>query len=110
MYRGTTPTNIFILPEEMNDASFDTLYITYQQRNKTVLEKTLDNIQRDGNVLTVKLTQAETLAFESGHCFSGAIDSSDVYIQIRAKLTDGTAMASELMKASVQQILKDGEI
>lgn len=48
MIRGTTPTHIFVLPEEMKDATFNALYITYQQRRKTVLEKTLDDVQRDG--------------------------------------------------------------
>ena len=104
MIRGTTPTHIFVLPEEMKETMFDALYITYQQRRKTVLEKTLDDVQRDGATLTVRLTQAETLAFGRG-CVT-----EPVYIQIRLKLDDGTAMASDLMKTSVQQILKEGEI
>lgn len=104
MIRGTTPTHIFVLPEEMKDASFAALYITYQQRRKTVLEKTLDDVQRDGTTLTVRLTQAETLAFGRGYV------TEPVYIQIRAKTVDGDALASDIIKISVEQILKDGEI
>ena len=104
MIRGTTPRHIFTLPDAMADVEFVALYITYQQRRKTVLEKTLDDVQRDGTTLTVHLTQTETLAFGRGYV------TEPVYIQIRLKLDDGTAMASDLMKTSVQQILKEGEI
>lgn len=104
MIRGTTPKHIFTLPDCMLDASFDALYITYQQRGMTVLEKTLDDAERNGTEIVVRLTQAETLQFTKGSIVE------PVYIQIRAKTVDGDALASDIIKIPVEQILKDGEI
>lgn len=104
MIRGTTPKHIFTLPDCMLDASFDALYITYQQRGMTVLEKTLDDVERIGTDIVVHLTQAETLEFAQGQ------KTEPVRIQIRARTDDGEAFASDIMEISVDQVLKDGEI
>lgn len=104
MIRGTTPRHIFTLPDTMADVEFAALYVTYMQRHNIVLEKTLADVQRDGVTLTVHLTQAETLAFERGNTVE------PVYIQIRAKTIDDDALASEIIKIPVEQILRDGEI
>lgn len=103
MIRGTTPRHIFTLPDAMADVEFAALYVTYKQHGKTVLEKSLDNINRDGRTISVQLTQTDTLAFKGG-----IADAAQ--IQIRLRTTDGTALASNIMRVSVGQILKDGEI
>lgn len=104
MYRGTTPTNVFKTAQNLSDA--DVVYITYKQAQKTVVEKTKQDIEfgTDGDMhtLTVKLTQADTLAFFK--------DLKTVEIQIRARYPDGTAIASEVVTASVSEVLKDGII
>ena len=104
MYRGTTPTNTFRTAQDLSDA--DVVYITYKQANKVIFEKAKDDITfgTDGNMhtLTVKLTQANTLAFFKG--------SKSVEIQIRARYPDGTAIASEVVTTSVSEVLKDGII
>ena len=107
MTRGTTPTHTFTLPDNLKTATLSALYITYAQRGKTVLEKTLSDVMINNGVITCTLTQADTLKFEvlDQHC-----GCDKVAIQVRMKTSDGTAMASDIMRISVQDILKDGEI
>jgi hypothetical protein len=104
MYRGTTPTNVFKTSQDLSDA--DVVFITYKQRNTTVIEKKKEDItfgtEDDLLTLTVKLTQAETLALDQ--------DARAVSIQIRARYPDGTAIASEVISTSVEEVLKDGII
>lgn len=103
MYRGTTPTNAFTTALDLSDA--DVIYITYKQDGAVVIEKTKDDItfgttDDDRYTLTIGLTQEETLAFST----------STVYIQIRARFSDGRVVASNVVPATVQQILKEGVI
>ena len=107
MTRGTTPTHTFTLPDDLTSATISALYITYAQGSKTVLEKTLSDVTINGGVITCTLTQADTLKFEvlDQHC-----GCDKVAIQVRMKTSDGTAMASDIMRIPVMDVLKDGEI
>ena len=107
MTRGTTPTHTFTLPDDLTSATISALYITYAQHGTTVLEKTLDDVTNNNGVLTCTLTQADTLKFEvlDQHC-----GCDKVNIQVRIKTSDGTAMASDIMRIPVMDVLKDGEI
>ena len=107
MTRGTTPTHTFTLPDNLKTATISALYITYAQRGTTVLEKTLSDVTINGGVIICTLTQAETLKFEvlDQHC-----GCDKVAIQVRLKTSDGTAMASDIMRIPVMDVLKDGEI
>lgn len=98
MYRGTTPTNIFNVDIDLTNA--EVIYITYKQQNKVVIEKTKDDITVTTETLTVKLTQDETLK----------LTEREVEIQIRARFSDGTALASNIIKTTANKILKDGVI
>jgi hypothetical protein len=99
MYRGTTPINKFIVTDiDLSDAV--AVYITYKQNGKTVIEKTMEDIEFEEGYLQVRLTQEETLKFKD-HV---------VYIQIRARFFDGSAIASNMIRTSVNNILKDGVI
>ena len=67
MYRGTTPTLTFTLPFEA--ATLDVLSIAFAQvvatRGKkpvVVLEKTLGDCELSGNVISLTLTEADTLS------------------------------------------------
>lgn len=102
MYRGTTPAHTFTTDTDLSEA--DVIYITYKQNGQIVLEKTkaditFDTVQQE-YTMTVGLSQAETLA----------LDDSQVAIQIRARFSDGRAIASNVISVPVRQILKDGEI
>ena len=97
MIRGTTPVIKLTLPEEID---WDVLYITFKQGDTNVLEKTLSDVEIDGKTIYLLLTQAETLAFDR---------SNVVWVQLRGKVGD-TAYASKVMRVSVSDILKGGEI
>lgn len=107
MTRGTTPTHTFTLPDDLKTATLSAVYITYAQRGKTVLEKTLSDVTINDGVIICTLTQADTLKFEvlDQHCGCDKVD-----VQVRLKTSDGVAMASDIMPVPIRDILKDGEI
>ena len=98
MKRGTTPTNTFKTNIDLTGA---TIFLTYSQRGRVVLEKTGDNLEITAEAIVTRLTQKDTLGFDA---------LQKVSIQIRYVFPDGTAGASNIMTASVGEILKDGEI
>ena len=98
MYRGTTPTNVFRTDVDLENASV--LFVRYKQNGKVVLEKSLEDVSVKKTLVTVNLTQKETLLFQDGI----------VTIQIRAKFPDNTAIASNLIRTTAEEIVKDGEI
>ena len=99
MRRGTTPTNIFETDTDLTEA--EAIYITYQQGGVILFEKTIEDIEVNPTDIRIHLTQEETLMFQS---------SKKVYMQIRAKFGDDSAIASQIMTASVDDILKGGVI
>ena len=103
MYRGTTPTHTFEADIDLSDA--DVMYITYSQGNKTRVEKSLDDedgsVSITDNVVTVTLTQKDTLAFR---------ENCEVRIQLRVGFADGSRIASNIIRTTADEILKEGEI
>ena len=99
--RGTTPTHSFTLPDELKNVELSALYITYRQGGKTVLEKTMEEASVEGGIITVRLTQDDTLAFQT---------EGEVQIQIRLRTAAGDALASEIIGVHVGRVLKDGVI
>lgn len=97
MRRGTTPTNTFAVDVDLTGA---TVFVSYEQDGKVVIEKTGTDVTVATNALTVTLTQADTLAFHPGR----------VCVQIRYVDQLGTADASNIMETTAERILKDGEI
>ena len=100
MRRGTTPTNTFSVPIDLSAA---TVYITYAQSGRTVIEKTGDDLTFDssaGHKIVGELSQQDTLAFKAGA----------VEIQIRAVFETGEALASNIISTTFDRILKGGEI
>lgn len=98
MKRGTTPTNTFKTNIDLTGA---TVFLTYSQRGRVVLEKTGEDLEISAEAIVTRLTQKDTLGFDA---------LQKVSIQIRYVFPDGTAGASNIMTASVGEILKDGEI
>ena len=97
--KGCTVGNTFTVPFTKDEV--EVLYITYQQRGKTIVEKNLDDCIFGDNFVSTGLTQEETLMFES---------LIRVNIQIRARLKDGTVTKSNIIETDVDKILKDGVI
>lgn len=115
MRRGTTPTHCFKVKlslENLTDA-----YVTYSQYGKPVVEKSLADeaieVDVENSTLSTKLSQEDTLKFTAGSWdrrFNAEGKDDRVYIQVRLKFSDGTAMASNFITRDVEDVLKDGEI
>ena len=103
--RGTTPTHTFTGSTDLTTAT--ALFVTYAQSGKTVVEKSLSSLSVEMDpetgdcTVTVRLTQAETLAFD---------EKKPVEIQIRAAFSDGSALASNIINTSPARLLKEGVI
>lgn len=99
MRRGTTPTHIFKTKVDLTEAT--EMFITYEQDDKTVVEKSIKDITIEQEQLTVTLSQTDTLAFST---------IGEVEIQCRVKMPAGEALASQIIKRPVGRILKEGII
>ncbi len=97
MIRGTTPTLTITLSNELN---FDSYFVTFRQGGYTVIEKTEADTTREGAVITVPLTQEDTLRLRSG---------TAVEIQVRGKVGD-KAFATSIKRLYADEILKEGKI
>ena len=95
--RGSTPTNIFHVNVDLRGA---TVYITYKQNGKTLVEKTGNELTIGEDMVSTILSQEETLRFKAG----------PVRIQIRYVRSNGIADASNIIETRSEEILKDGEI
>ena len=98
MRRGTTPTITITTDIDLTPAS--NLFVTFKQDGCKVVEKTLDDVTVTAESVVVPLSQADTLVFDS---------TKQVKFQIRATLGDDK-VASNVMSATVTEILKQGEI
>lgn len=98
MIPGTTPTHIFTLPFDV--AAVAALRITYEQKEKIVLQKELKDCVSDGNTVTLKLTQAESLLFDSNVA---------VRIQVKVRTAAGDVLVSDVEKVPAG-ILLDREV
>ena len=100
MRRGTTPYIMMQTDQDLTGYSY--IVFTIQDRAGTSID--VDN--RGGNMqvapysVTVKLSQADTLALQKG----------GVKMQIRAVDTAGNAIATNIMKANLEDVLKGGVI
>ena len=103
MYRGTTPTLTFVLPFDAKQ--LDKLSIAFAQKKTPyakdatlVYEKQISQCGMNGNVITLELTETDTLALDCHY---------DVEIQLRAAV-NGKSMASDIYTVPVERILKEG--
>lgn len=103
MRRGTTPTLTFTTPYEA--AMVQSGYITFQQRGTIIIDTPLSDpsVTVDDNAISITLTQEQTLTFDQNA-------STPATAQIRAILTSGKAVASNIVCIPICAILKDGEI
>ena len=100
MWRGTTPTFTFTLPDGVRMEDFTAVYLTFAQNGHNVLEKTKEELEATDDGFRLLFSQADTLCFKPG----------PVRIQLRARMPDGTAVASNIISTTAQEVLKDGEI
>lgn len=97
--RGATITNEFTVAIDFTDAV--AMYITYEQVERTILEKSIEDCNITATKISVNMTQEESLRF---------IEEEPVKIQIRVKTLDGTAYVSKIIKTTVSELLKGGVI
>ena len=97
--KGTTPTHIFNTNVDLTEAV--ALYVTYKQGGRVVIEKDKSECEITSTNVTTKLTQADSLKLN---------ETQTVEMQIRARFSDGTAIASNIMTAEAGRVLKGGEI
>lgn len=98
MRLGTTPKHTFTFPFETS--LIKELKIIYAQKNKTVLEKRLDDCEIETMSISCTLTQEETFSFEHGVI---------VEVQARVLTTDGDALASDICTITAERCL-DNEV
>lgn len=100
MYRGTTPTLTFRLP--IDTGSITALSVAVAQAGQVKIEKTLPDVQLDGDVVSCTLTEVETLSLTAG-------PGTDAKIQLRVGVGE-QRMASQVFTVPVERILRDGAL
>lgn len=99
MIRGTTPTLTFKLPFDCK--VIDILNISFAQCNTVVLEKDLYDCNIKDNEISVTLTEDDTLKF----------NCDETYAEVQIRVGIGLQrFASQIMKISVERVLKDGSL
>ncbi|MBQ0113533.1 MAG: hypothetical protein KBT03_10415 [Bacteroidales bacterium] len=99
--RGTTATIEIIIPDDINVAEAETMYVTVGQSDIPVIERSIEQLMIEGQTVRANLTQEETLALNH------KINAS---IQIRLKLANGGAFASQKKTVDVKDVIKEGVI
>ncbi len=102
MRRGTTPTHVFELPEELVGIPFTALWITYSQDGVTILEKSIEECKQDGQYVYITLTQDETLLF--------SMDAFLTEAQVRIKTKNGESITSNRVRLNIEDVIRDGVI
>lgn len=99
MIRGTTPTLEFELP--FDTAELAAVWVTLAQNKAVLVDKPMEECELEGHILTVKLTQEETLRLQDGIITE---------IQIRGRFLSGDTVVSNIVRENTDRILKDGVI
>lgn len=95
MTRGTTPTFILELQEEIDLATAAHVYVTFQIGTAQVT-KADDELQIEGNEVSVYLSQSETLLFQAG---------KRVEVQLNWTYDDGGRAATNIVSIDVERNL-----
>ena len=90
MVQATTPTFVLSLPEDIDLSQASAVFFSLRQY-PVVLKKTGDELTIEGNVVSVPLTQAETLSLHGG----------DAFIQLNWTYSGGRRAASNVAKVKI---------
>lgn len=114
MIRGTTPTHTFTLPFAPPEGSeYRIVYAQGGDYNEKILfEIVTDRLSINDRVLSVKLTQAETLQFECSRVYTnGSYSPFPVKIQVGVETPGGDVLWSDIITTTVERCLrKDGAV
>lgn len=97
--RGTTPVIKCEFPFDTTDLV--EAILTIRQLGCVTVEKYIGDANRDGTTLSYTLSQEDTLKLDHKY---------PIEIQVRAKTTYGSALASLISEIEVGEVLKDGVI
>lgn len=102
MYRGTTPTIKVKLKN--TDLKFETIEKIWFTLKSNIKEKTYEKeeltLNDEEKIISVKMSQEDTLSFSSG----------EIKIQIRFKDDSGNSFVTKICKTTMNEILKGGVI
>ena len=101
MYRGSTPTLTFRLPKDIDLSMVDKLRIDFSQANINIFSKDLSECFINGNDISVKLTEEETLRFDS--------KKNPVKMQLRIGIGEDR-IPSDTLYTMVKDIVKEGRL
>lgn len=101
MYRLTTPTHTFTLPEAA--ATYAEIQITYKQGETKVVKHAQDGtippgMSFDNKNVIIRLEQAETKRFKANDYAS---------VQVRVLTAGGESHASQIFKCMIYQVLNE---
>ena len=99
IHKGCTSVESFKFPFDASDVK--SIFITFKENGETIIEKTLDDCTFGEGVVSVKISQEDSLKFS---------DNAIVQVQIRVKLTNDETTKSNIMETYTDNILKDGVI
>ncbi len=102
MYRGTTPTLYLELETELDLSNITEMWVTFKSPTVEITKYLSKNeviFDSELNVVTVVLSQDDTLALYSG----------EAEVQIRFKAND-LSYATDIVKLDIQKVLKEGVI
>ena len=109
MYRGSTPK--FTFPVTFPVDSLSDFVLTFEQGDKIILRKTLDDCEvyteidprtkKPRNTISIRLTVDESMMFEPAR---------QLHIQLRALMEDGIQLVTKELTTYVYDTLYDGEI
>jgi hypothetical protein len=94
MRQGTTPKHTFTLPFDTNIV--EKVRVVYAQRDCVKIVKEGSDVEMDGNTVSVKLTQEDTLQLNS---------SLKTYVQVRVVTHDGNAFTSDTITLNTAMCL-----
>ena len=103
MYRGTTPTITFKINTDIDLNEVAECWVTFKAHlggEEKTFDKTDVIIDPLLKTIEVAMTQEETLFFKAGK----------IFVQIRLRMNDDLAYASDIKAMTMNGILKDGEI
>ncbi len=95
MIRGSTPTHNF--KHKLDAAIIHKVRVIYSQDDVVVLRKEGSDCIKNGNKISVDLTQEDTLMFKEG----------TVQIQLRILTTYGKSIPSKIYTVNVYKLLED---
>ena len=98
--RGTTPTIKFVF-KTINTSDIVVAYLTVEQKDVKLFEKTLADATVGKGYLEWTLTQEETLLFD---------EKSNLKLQCRYKTAGGSAYGTKIYEVPPYAILKEGVI